>query len=589
MKKINHKSDICIIGGGLSGVCAALEAARGGSQVILIQDRPVLGGNSSSEIRMWVRGAGNSFRESGIIMELDLDNIYYNPHMNAHQWDAVLYSKLRTQPNLITIMNCSVCDAHSEQNVIKSVTGWQLTTYTWHTVEASVFIDCSGDSILADLTQAEYMLGREDKTTFAESIARDVADGKHMGMSCLLQARQTDHPVEFIAPVWAEKYDEKQLEGKNHNCAYSNNNFWWIEVGGNTKDGIEDTEECRDKLLSIVYGIWDHFKNSGHHPEALNYELEWVGFLPGKRESRRYKGAYVLTANDLTEGTPFEDTIAYGGWTMDDHNVEGFDSYGYTSTHYPVKVPYPIAYRCLYSANISNLMFAGRNISASHMAMSSTRVMATCSLMGQAAGSAANLCVKYNVFPADIYNNYIGELQRNLMNNGSYLPGFIREMDPIMSRITSNLTDEEFARLTNGIDRPLPEMTNHVELSENQPIIYNINEPIENGYALRIFFDPDYTRSSINPDNYKNNPFSQKSHRRLNFKPLNMPKNLAKSYTVKATLHDNSQQILKAVNNNHSYLTMIDLPAGTKSVELTINDTYGANARLFSCDIIKKV
>ena len=116
MKKINHKSDICIIGGGLSGVCAALEAARGGSQVILIQDRPVLGGNSSSEIRMWVRGAGNSFRESGIIMELDLDNIYYNPHMNAHQWDAVLYSKLRTQPNLITIMNCSVCDAHSEQN-----------------------------------------------------------------------------------------------------------------------------------------------------------------------------------------------------------------------------------------------------------------------------------------------------------------------------------------------------------------------------------------------------------------------------------------------------------------------------------------
>lgn len=588
MLRKSHDTQICIIGGGLSGVCAALAAARHGSKVVLIQDRPVLGGNSSSEIRMWVRGAGNKFRESGIIMELDLDNIFYNPHMNAHQWDAVLYNKLRIEPNITTIMNCSVCDASSKNGIIRSVTGWQLTTYTWHTVNADIFIDCSGDGILGDLTEAEYMLGREDKAAFGEKIAHEQPDGKHMGMSCLLQARETDHPVKFVAPSWAEKIDESKLDGKGHDCSRSNCNFWWIEVGGNTKDGIEDTEECREKLLSIVYGVWDHFKNSGEHPEAENYELEWVGFLPGKRESRRYKGAYVLTANDLLEGTPFEDTIAYGGWTMDDHDVDGYYSPGYSSTHYAVKVPYPIAYRCLYSANVPNLMFAGRNISASHMAMSSTRVMATCSLMGQAAGTAANLCAKYNVLPADVYTSHLKELQRNLMNDGSYLPGFVREKDQIMVAVTSNLSGEDFDCLTNGIDRPLDEKSNCIELGEKQTVIYNIGAELPGGYALRIFFDPDYPRDTINPDTFRLFPFSQKSHRRLNFKPLNMPANLAKNYTVKAVLADGSEQIVASETDNHSFLVFADLPAGTKSVELAINETYGAKARLYSCDIITK-
>lgn len=579
-----HKADLCVIGGGLSGVCAALSAARHGSKVILIQDRPVLGGNSSSEIRMWVRGAGVNFREPGIIMELDLDNIYRNPHMNHYQWDMILYNKVREEENITVLMNCSVCDAEERDGKIISVTGWQLTTYIWHTVEADVFADCSGDSILSGPTGAEYMIGREDKTAFGEEIARDTADEKHMGMSCLLQARETDHPVEFIPPSWARKIDEAFLEGKNHDCVNTRANFWWIEVGGNTADGIADTEECREKLLEIVYGVWDHIKNGGDHG-AENWELEWVGFLPGKRESRRYKGAYVLTANDLTEGTPFEDTVAYGGWTMDDHNVDGIEAPGYSSMHYPVKVPYPIPYRSLYSSNISNLFFAGRNISASHMAMSSTRVMATCSLMGEAVGCAAALCTKYGALPKDIYDLHLAELQKNLMEDGCYLPNFKREMDKIMEKVKYDLPPEKVEILQNGIERLILDEVNCVEVQNGESVSLKSEIPLD-GYALRIVFDPDYQRNSINPTNVASNPYSQKSHRRLDFIPLSMPANMVKNYTVTAVLADGNKVVVAEVDGNHSFLARHALPDSTVEVTVTFGETYKDIGKIYACDIV---
>ncbi|MBR5453191.1 MAG: FAD-dependent oxidoreductase [Clostridia bacterium] len=582
----SHKTDFCVIGGGLSGICAALEAARHGSKVILIQDRPVLGGNSSSEIRMWVRGAGVNFREPGIIMELDLDNIYRNPHMNHHQWDMILYNKIREEENITVLMNCSVCDAKMQNGRILSVTGWQLTTYTWHTVEAEVFADCSGDSILSGPTGAEYMIGREDKTAFGEEIARETADEKHMGMSCLLQARETDHPVEFIPPSWARKITEEFLEGKQHDCVNTRANFWWIEVGGNTGDGISDTEECRDKLLEIVYGVWDHIKNGGDHG-AENWELEWVGFLPGKRESRRYKGAYVLTANDLTVGTEFEDTVAYGGWTMDDHNVDGIEAPGYSSTHYPVKVPYPIPYRSLYSSNVPNLFFAGRNISASHMAMSSTRVMATCALMGQAVGCAAALCTKYGVLPSDIYESHLTELQKKLMDNGCYLPGFKREMDPIMEKVKYDLPSEKTEILQNGIERLIIGEENCIEVKQNDSISLKSEVPLS-GYDLRIVFDPDYQRTTINPPEITYNPYSQKSHRRLDFKPLSMPASMIKSYTVVATSADGKVTTVADIDGNHSFLALHSLPADTVALTVTFGDTYRDIGKIYACDIVSR-
>ncbi|MBQ8398002.1 MAG: FAD-dependent oxidoreductase [Clostridia bacterium] len=581
--KLNHQvhdTDLCVIGAGLAGIAAALAAARHGAKVILIHDRPVPGGNASSEIRMWVRGAGGQYRESGIIAELDLENIYRNPHMNAHLWDTVLYGKLREEPNITLLFNCSVCDAETDGNRIMSVTGWQLTTYTWHTVRAKYFADCSGDSILAPLTGAKWVTGREARDEFGEPMAPKTADAKHMGMSCLLQARETDHPVKFIPPAWAECYpDEASLEGKRHDCVNSRINFWWIEVGGDTADGITDTEACRDRLLAIALGVWDHIKNRGDHG-AENWELEWIGFLPGKRESRRYIGDYILTAHDLTVGTPFADTVAYGGWTMDNHDPAGIDAAGYTSNHSPVAAPYGIPYRVLYSTNVENLFFAGRNISATHMAMSSTRVMATCALMGQAVGTAAAIAVERGLSPRGVYESAIPLLQRKLMDDGCWLPGFRR---PARSDIAYSCSDEERDILENGMERPLDGVGNYIV--PDYPLRMTLPAPVS-GARLRLAFDPDYSRTTINPTGV-NNPYSQTSHRRLDFKPLSMPADLVRAYEVWAETADGGRRLIVRETENHLSHPQIPLPDGTAAVELRIEAVWGeGEARLFACDII---
>lgn len=192
MKRINHKFDFCVIGGGIAEMCAAIAAARKGVSVALVQDRPVLGGNASSEIRMWICGAhGVDNRETGIVEEIMLENYYRNPGLKFSLWDAILYEKVIMTQNLTLFLNCSCLDAETNNNTIKKITAWQLTTETYHTIEAIFFADCSGDSILAPLTGAEFVQGREAKSQYNESIAPDIADNKTMGMSCLFQIRET--------------------------------------------------------------------------------------------------------------------------------------------------------------------------------------------------------------------------------------------------------------------------------------------------------------------------------------------------------------------------------------------------------------
>ena len=169
MKWKYHKADLCVIGGGLAGMCAAIAAARHGAKVVLMHDRPVLGGNASSEIRMWICGAhGENNRETGIIEEIELENMYRNPNRNYSIWDSILYEKVRFEENITLLLNCSCNSLEMNGNRIKSVKGWQLTTETWHTVEADLFADCSGDSILAPLSGAEYRIGREAFAEFGE-------------------------------------------------------------------------------------------------------------------------------------------------------------------------------------------------------------------------------------------------------------------------------------------------------------------------------------------------------------------------------------------------------------------------------------
>ena len=343
MKSINYDVDLCVVGGGMAGLCCAVAASRHGIKTVLIQDRPVLGGNASSEIRMWTCGAhGTDNRETGIAEEIQLENFYQNPGHKYPIWDSVLYETAMKEPNLKLLLNSSCLDAEMDGNKIKSIKAWQSNAETFHIVSAKYFTDCSGDSILAPLTGAEYMYGREAKSDFDETIPPDVADKKTMGMSCLFQVRETDHKVEYVPPKWAYKYEtDDDIPYREHDLS---TNFWWIELGGEW-DCIHDTDKCRDELLKICYGVWDHVKNYGDHG-ADNWELEWIGFLPGKRESRRYVGKYVVTQNDVESEGRFDDIIAYAGWSMDDHFPEGFYYRdGYPTIFHPAPQPWGIPYR----------------------------------------------------------------------------------------------------------------------------------------------------------------------------------------------------------------------------------------------------
>ena len=180
MQTIVHKVDFCVVGGGLAGMCAAIAAARHGVKTLIMQERPVFGGNASSEIRMWVCGAPGCL-ETGIVEELRLENLHRNPHVNFSIWDSILFEKVRFQENLTSLLNTSCQSVEMEGSSIKSVTGWQMTTQTFHKVEAAYFADCSGDSILAPLSGAEFRIGREGRDEFSESLAHDVADRQTMG------------------------------------------------------------------------------------------------------------------------------------------------------------------------------------------------------------------------------------------------------------------------------------------------------------------------------------------------------------------------------------------------------------------------
>ena len=397
-----------------------------------MHERPVLGGNASSEIGVRICGADRNaeiphLRETGILEELRLANLYRNPQSNLFFWALALYEAAHLQSNLALLLNCSCLDAEMDGNRIVSVTGWQQSTQTWQAVHARIFADCSGDAILAPLSGADCRMGREARREYGESIAPEEADDKTMGMTVGWLGHDAGEPREFKPLSWVrsiEGCDDLPWGAGNH--GYLVWAPWWCETGGEAHS-IHDSEVVRDEALRISLGVWQHIKNDCVHSErARTWDLVKLNFMPGRRESRRYLGAHVLTQNDIeSEGRHFGDIVAYGGWTMDDHHPGGFDSfrkYGQPPTiHHPAPSPYGIPYGCLYSRNVRNLMFAGRDASCTHTAMSSTRVMGTCCSMGQAVGAAAAIAVREGCDPAGV-SGHIPELQQQLLVDDAYLP-----------------------------------------------------------------------------------------------------------------------------------------------------------------------
>ena len=563
MRTLQYKTDLCVVGGGMAGLCCALAAARHGVKTVLMHDRPVLGGNASSEIRMWIGGChGQDNRESGIIEEIFLENFYQNPGLKYTLWDSVLYEKAMAEESLTVLLNTSCLDCKMDGNKIVSIKGWQSNAETFHEVEAAYFADCSGDSILAPLTGANYMYGREAKSDFNETIPPDVADKKTMGMSCLFQIRETDHPVPYTPPAWAYKYEsDEDLPYKDHRKKY-NNNFWWIEVGGEW-DCIHDSDRCREELLKICYGVWDHMKNYGDHGME-NWELEWIGFLPGKRESRRYVGKYIVNQNDVESEGHFEDIVAYAGWTMDDHFPEGFYyKKGYPTIYHPAPTPWGLPYRCMLSQNIQNLCFAGRNISVTHAAMSSSRVMATCAILGQALGTAVAMAVQEGVA---LENVDVPGLQDTLMEDDCFIPWHDRKVSRLS--LSAHCSSET---VRNGKDRGeenlwIGKAGDTVEYS------FEADTPI---HTLRLVFDNDMNRKYHNmPCNY---PLVE-----TRFK---LPATLIKSYRIEGISTDGIVHTF-CVDNNHQRFVKHNVDWCVQKIRFVPLSTNGCEEfRLFSFEV----
>lgn len=461
-------TDFVVVGGGLAGICAALAAARNGTRVVLLQDRSVLGGNASSEIRMHAVGADfhgrrPGARESGIIEELRLEDAARNPHRSYSQWDLLLYEKIVTEPNITLLLDttctgCTAVEVSSGQRIVERIEAVRQSTEDVFTIHAGLFADCSGDGRLGVEAGADFTVGREAKAEFGESLALDAADRQTLGSSIMFTARRYDTPQPFQTPSWARKFQKHEFIFRPiESYEYG---YWWAEWGGQL-DTIKDNASIRHELLRIALGLWDYVKNSGNHPNSSHWALEWVGGVPGKRESRRFLGPHVLTQQDLQTGRIFPSAVAYGGWPLDLHPPNGIDAIDEVPCrHIHLQHLYSIPLGSLYSRNVANLFFAGRNISATHVAFASTRVMATCGVMGQAVGTAAALMAASGA--STINEHFTAEetarLQQRLLRDDAFIPG-CRNADPDdlarSARVTasSETTTGPASQVTDGAAR----------------------------------------------------------------------------------------------------------------------------------------
>ena len=455
MRTEEFTADITVVGGGLAGICAAIAAARAGSRVALVQNRPVLGGNSSSEVRVWVCGATahgvhHYARETGIMGELFVENQFVNPDGNPYYWDLTLLEAVRAEPNITLFLNTDVrelvADGPEDDRTIRSITGWMMGSERSITFRSDVFIDCSGDGLIGLLAGAEFRNGREAREVYDESWAPLVPDDNTLGSTILFYTKDVGHPVKFVPPSFAKDITQTSIPERRvirtdlNGCA-----FWWIEWGGE-HDVVHDNEAIRDELQSAVYGIWNYIKNSGLF-DADNLTLEWIGSVPGKREYRRFVGDHVLTQHDVLDQTLFEDRVAFGGWSIDLHPPGGMYATEAGSRHWHPDGNYHIPLRSLYSRNVGNMWMAGRNISASHVAFGTTRVMATCGVVGEAAGAAAALAHQLGRTPRQLVAEEMPRLHQAMVRADASLLGVANTDDADLARSAGVTASSTLRRL----------------------------------------------------------------------------------------------------------------------------------------------
>ncbi len=410
--------DLVVVGGGMAGTCAAISAARLGLQVALIQNRPVLGGNNSSEVRVHLQGRIHLPpypRLGDVVDELDSGR-QGNAKPAEYYGDAKKLRIVREQENLHLFLNTHAYKVEKREGRMAAVIARHTRTGKDLRFAGPLFVDCTGDGTIGFLAGADYRMGRESRAETGESLAPEKADDMTMGMSVQWYSVPTDEPSPFPECPWAVEFDEKS-------CQRVMMGEWDWETGMN-RDQVVEAEQIRDYALRVVYGNWSFLKN--HARDKAKYakrRLGWVAYIGGKRESRRLLGDVILQQQDIEEQREFPDACVTTTWTIDLHypapeNTKHFPGREFRSIakHRKIK-PYAIPYRCLYSRNVPNLFMAGRDISVTHVALGTVRVMRTTGMMGEVVGMAASLCVKKDTTPRGVYENHLDEL-KSLMQRG---------------------------------------------------------------------------------------------------------------------------------------------------------------------------
>jgi hypothetical protein len=432
---VEHEADLVVVGGGMAGVCAAVSAAREGAAVALVQDRPVFGGSASSEVRVPVSGAASSnawASEGGLVHELMLTERATNPTgprpTTAHL-DLMLDDLLERTEGLEAFRSTVVHGAEVHGDRIVAVTGRQLGSETTVTLRGRHFVDATGDGALAALAGARSRYGRESRAEFGENLAPVEADASSLGSTITMQARRIGSSAPYSAPDWAIDYRGTRLTFDRTMPRVDGDvlsGFWWVEVNDPFHQ-IRDTQAIRRQLHRHVLGLWDHLKNHSDRREELSdFHLEWIGQIPGKRESRRVVGDVTVTEHEVVDDARWHDEIGAAGWWIDLHvkggvadldspaERENIDRYyrGYARV-----APFSVPLRACYAADMANLWLAGRCLSASHVGLGPIRVQQTLAQIGQAVGTAAASALAADVTPRRFANDRasVERLQQRLL------------------------------------------------------------------------------------------------------------------------------------------------------------------------------
>ena len=412
--------DFVVVGGGIAGECAAISAARLGLKVALIQDRYVLGGNNSSEIRVGLGGRINlpPYGSLGYIVN-EIGPERGGNARGAHNYeDDRKMRVLLEEKNITLFLGYSVVSCEKEGKAIKAVNAMEVTEQKLIRVSGKMFSDCTGDASLAVMAGAETLSGRESRSSFGESLAPETADDLHMGGSIEWYCEDHNVPCSYPDSLdWGLELDETTIEPVHRA------NWYW-ECGMHY-DPIREAEKMRDYGMYVAYSTFSYCKNRYSAKEDWECtHLIWVSHVIGKRESRRIVGDHILTQNDILRKIPYEDASASVSWNIDQHFPRKDNAAVYpgdewlSEGHLTPVTPYGIPYRCFYSKDLSNLFMAGRDISVTHVALGSTRVMRTCGMIGEVVGMAASICVAEGTTPRGVYENHLEELKQ-LMRKGT--------------------------------------------------------------------------------------------------------------------------------------------------------------------------